>query len=396
MGEWVFVTDGAWRKALAVVRSLGRHGIAVTVGEASRWPTAAFSRYCSRRLRYPSPALAPQAFRRTLAAELATRPYRVLLPLEDTTLRALAAPGAELPKEVRIPIPPPEILALALDKAATLSRARQAGVPTPTTAIPARPEEAPRLAAEVGYPVFLKPRDAWGSQGATLVERPADFPAAYARVHASFPLPMIQAYVPPGGEAFGVSCLLTAGGAVRATFVHKRLREFPLRGGPSTLRVSVRRDDLVELALRLLRALGWSYFAMVEFRTDPRDGRPYLMEVNPRFVGSLALAVQSGVDFPWLTYLLATTGDCPEVRDYRVGQVCRWLLPGDILHFVANPRRFRLEPSFFQFRAPGLGYDILSRDDPWPVAGALVAMVRAGVSPRMWRYAFRRDKRLRG
>ncbi len=41
---------------------------------------------------------------------------------------------------------------------------------------------------------------------------------------------------------------------------------------------------------------------MVEFKLDPRDNTPKLMEINPRFWGSLALAIESGVNFPYLLY----------------------------------------------------------------------------------------------
>ena len=56
------VTDGHWRKTLAVVRSLGRKGVQVTVGERTALNTSFFSRYCSRRLVYPSPRRYPDQF----------------------------------------------------------------------------------------------------------------------------------------------------------------------------------------------------------------------------------------------------------------------------------------------------------------------------------------------
>lgn len=65
---------------------------------------------------------------------------------------------------------------------------------------------------------------------------------------------------------------------------------------------------------------------MVEFRVSA-DGTAYLMEVNPRFWGSLQLAIDSGVDFPWWLYLASTGQTVPEVpwQHRRV----RWLL-GDL------------------------------------------------------------------
>ena len=70
---------------------------------------------------------------------------------------------------------------------------------------------------------------------------------------------------------------------------------------------------------------------MVEFKKDPRDGQCKLMEINPRFWGSLELSVLSGVNFPYLLYRMETEGDIEPVIDYKEGIRCRWLLPGDIV-----------------------------------------------------------------
>ena len=39
---------------------------------------------------------------------------------------------------------------------------------------------------------------------------------------------------------------------------------------------------------------------MMEYKQDRRTGTPLLMEVNGRFWGSLQLAIDAGVDFPYL------------------------------------------------------------------------------------------------
>ena len=134
-------------------------------------------------------------------------------------------------------------------------------------------------------------------------------------------------------------------------------------------------DEAKDHAVRLLQDLGLTGVAMVEFKMDARDGRPKLLEVNPRFWGSLALAIDSGVNFPYLITLMALGYDFEPVTDYRVGHRCRWLLPGDILHFWDNPRRFHMEPSFFQFRGPNLTYDIIDLEDPGPILGTALAIL---------------------
>lgn len=98
------------------------------------------------------------------------------------------------------------------------------------------------------------------------------------------------------GDAYGVSVLFNKG-EQRAIFTHKRLREYPISGGPSTLRESIRYPEIEEYALDLLTALNWHGVAMVEFRVDARDGKPKLIEINPGFWTGLPLAIYAGVDF---------------------------------------------------------------------------------------------------
>ena len=59
MSEAVLVLDGAQRSALAVVRSLGRAGIDVHVGEAEPSNLAGRSRHCAGQVQLPSPAMRP-------------------------------------------------------------------------------------------------------------------------------------------------------------------------------------------------------------------------------------------------------------------------------------------------------------------------------------------------
>ena len=136
----------------------------------------------------------------------------------------------------------------------------------------------------------------------------------HARIERRFGPSLVQEYIPSGGGEFGASLLLDRDARVLARFSHRRLRSYPVAGGPSTLRESIHCPEIEDAAERLLRALGWYGVAMVEFRRDPRDGRYKLIEVNHRFWGSLQLAVVSGVDFPALLCRLAlggARGPCP-------------------------------------------------------------------------------------
>ncbi len=370
----VLILDGMWNKSLAAVRSFGAKGFCVTVGERTRFATAIFSKYCRRKLIYSSPATAPDAFLKDLEDELRKERYDVVFPMEFSTqiLLTETTTRARIEKYTRLPFADANIAKKAHDKAFIMQYARERGLDVPTTFIVTDINQLEKISQEITYPALIKPRNSSGSRGIQYVEKRDVLTMLYLDVHKQYPFPIIQEYVPDGGEVYGVGLLLNFQSAIKASFVYKRIRSNPVRGGPSTLRESVKREDVRKIAELLMKSLQWTGIAHVEFKIDPRDGKPKLLEVNPRFWGSLQLAIESGVDFPFLLYKMAMEGDIEPVMDYDVGVRCRWLIPGDLLHFIKNPARFRLKPSFFNFKIKD---DIISLKDPLPIIGRLSSVL---------------------
>jgi predicted ATP-grasp superfamily ATP-dependent carboligase len=371
----VFVTDGYWRKTLAAVRGLGRMGIRVTVGESTYLAPACFSRYCHFRVRTPSPVLDPSAYLEFMEDYLRRHTHEVLLPMEEETLLLLARHRERFERLTCLPVADHAILLTARDKLLVLQRAAALSIPVPATYRVGDLEAGRALLDILAYPVVIKPRVGSGSAGIQYVTERAQLLPALRRAFAAGHAPLIQERLPAEGPGIGVSFLLDDHHQARASFVHRRLREYPVSGGPSTLRESCIHEEAREHALRLLQDLKFVGVAMVEFKVDVRTGQPKLLEVNPRFWGSLALAIDAGVNFPFLLTLMALEQRFAPVNHYRVGHHCRWLLPGDLLHFLQNSNRWHLEPSFFQFRAPHLTYDIISASDPGPILGTLLALL---------------------
>ena len=368
----VFLTDGHWRKTLAAVRALGTHGVRVTVGESTRLATAAFSRYCHRRMIYPSPLFNPSGFVSFIKGELSRRSYQMLLPMEDETATLFAEHRSELSKWTYLPVPSYQKLRFAQNKENVLKLAEKIGVPIPKTYYIRNISMLNDLKDDLPYPVVIKPKNSGGAVGVSYAHNPKELMKQYPVIHRRFPYPLIQERIPRHGAGYGASLLMDENGHVKASFVHKRLREYPVTGGASTLRVSVRQDDVLDMARTLLKSLDWFGVAMVEFKMDPRDNTPKLMEINPRFWGSLNLAVIAGVNFPYLLYRMSRGEKIAPVEHYLIGKKCRWLLPGDMLHFIKNPERRRLLPGFFNFWDKDTAYDILSVKDPLPALGRIL------------------------
>lgn len=362
----VFVTDGHWRKTLAAVRALGQNRIRVTVGESTWLSMAAFSRYCHKGIVYPSPRSSKNDFLEFMHDLLKKEPFGMLLPMEEDTAYLLSDHLDTFSRLAYLPIPSRNTFSWVRDKANVIRLAEQLGIPVPRTWHIRQLSQLDDLARTLPYPVVIKPRISSGAVGVAYPENRQELEETYQAVHRRFPYPLIQEFIPREGSGYGASLLFDETSRLKAGFVHKRLREYPVTGGASTLRVSIRHDDIYDMARTLLERIGWFGVAMVEFKIDPRDGLPKLMEINPRFWGSLSLAIHAGVNFPLLLHKMAMGRHFDPVENYRAGIACRWLIPGDMLHFIYNPKRSRIMKDFFRFNARNTFYDILSAKDPLP------------------------------
>ena len=391
----VLITSGDARTCLAAVRSLGRNGIEVKVADQERMPLAGFSRYCRGVVRYPSPRRDPERFFAFLSSHLRKERYEVVLPVEQDIFYLFSKHRDELGRLTKIPVAEFSAFQTAYDKALTFKAAAALGIPAPTTYFVESRAQVEELARQIQFPVVIKPRMGSGSRAVSYAANATELVRLWQEVHRVQPRPLIQERIPNGGEAIGVSVLFNSHSELRARFVHRRIREFPLSGGPSTLRESVSRPEIADVAVRFLRELGWSGVAMVEFKVDPRDGVAKLIEVNPKFWGSLNLAIASGVDFPALLYRTAVHGDVAPVLEYRLGVRSRFL-PGDLLHFLGNPDRWRIKPPFFRFHEPGTFGDIWDSSDRLPGFAFPLIMLWRGWRPGAMRHVLRRSKAERG
>ncbi len=399
----VLILDGMWNKTLAAVRSFGERGFHVTVAEKTRFATALFSRYATKRLVYPSPVTMPEAFMQWLLAELKSGDYDLLLPTELSTQLLIARDKDKIEPLVGFPFASVALTESVNDKAWFMRFAKEHGYPTPKTictdnlspvaGVETNVREIAdclgRISTDFTFPLVIKPRESSGSRGIQYVFDEKDLVTEYMRVHEKYPYPIIQEYIPSpevGSGGYGVGALFNYNHEPKASFVYKRLREYPVSGGPSTLRQSVKYDELRDIAIGILKDLKWVGPAMVEFKVDPRDGSPRLLEINPRLWGSLRLAILSGVDFPYLLYKLAVDGDLEEVVDYKMGVKCRWLIPGDILHLLFAKKNVK---NLLDFIRPSDGDDILSLKDPMPIIGRLSSLFPFLYDKEMRRLLFR-------
>ena len=341
----VLVLDAEQRSALAIIRSLGRRGLKVIAGCHRTNALGAASRYAAEAVRYPDPASAPRAFVSEIKALADRLGIDTIVPATDSTTMLLVS-QPDLSKFARVTVPAAASYEAVTDKARLLELAGRLGVPAPVTQITGSAAEATKAAHDIGFPVVLKPArskylkgDKVLSTAVQIVSTPAELVEAFRTQEWLDDIPcLVQRFVP--GHGAGIFCIFGPSGPI-AWFAHRRIREKPPTGGVSVLCESAPIDAIMQsAAAKLLSAAGWSGVAMVEFRVA-EDGTPFLMEVNGRFWGSLQLAIDCGVDFPWLLYQLVHGEAVTEPPPYAVGRRLRWLM-GDLDSLLLRLRQAHL------------------------------------------------------
>jgi predicted ATP-grasp superfamily ATP-dependent carboligase len=395
----VLVLDANQRSALAATRALGSQGIPVFAGDETRSTLAGSSKYCSGTFTYPPPSTHPEPFIAAVRREAADRGASMLLPMTDTT-SSLLVQRREAFDGAAIPFGSSAAYDTLADKWALWRLARRLGVPVPRTVAADAVQSLPDDLSGLTFPLVVKSRRSrmWSDGRSvagvvTYARSEVELRAILARSSCLGRHPfLLQEYIE--GVGCGVFALYDRGKPV-VFFTHRRLREKPPSGGVSVLSESVDvAPRLRELSERLLGHVAWHGVAMLEFRVS-RDGTPYLLEANPRFWGSLQLAIDAGVNFPVLLYRLAVDLAPGPTTPYKVGVRSRWLL-GDLdqlyltLKGAPGPGlrrggRWRAVAEFVRSFNRITRQDVMRLDDPKPFLVELRQYAaRIGPRPRIW------------
>jgi len=382
MPSSVLVTDAQSRAGLVIIRSLGEKGIRVTATDNDRVSVGFFSRYCRRAVVTPDAARRSAAFVAAVLEELARRPYDVVIPVIDDALFALARRKTEVQRHTRFPFMDCDALLRAHDKSLSIEKARRCGIRVPETFAVEGEGDAEAALSRLSLPVIVRPRSSHGSLGLRKVARPDEVGPVCSRVSRDFGPVIIQEYIPWGGLTYDVDVLMNRDSSPVAAVVCRRIRTYPPLAGPTSCGQAVHWPELADTALNLLREMHWFGPAEVEFRIDPRDGKPVFMEVNPRLWGSLFTSTVAGVDFPWLLYRLAMDGDVTPVTEYRTDVKARYFFTLDMLCLASHPRRREVARQWFaDFFDPRTKELLLSLRDPLPLLGKLLASITYGMRP---------------
>jgi D-aspartate ligase len=338
--------------ALAIMRTLGPHGIPLYGVDGDPAAPAFASRYCRERFIIKFDEERPKPYLDGLLA-IGRRLGRraILIATSDETTQFLADHADELRGAFMFQDNSSELVRRLASKREMFDLATKHGVPTPRTVFPRRIEDVMEYAEHGAFPVMLK-----GIYGNRLVVRtlkkmvlvhsPEELLREYREMEdPEAPNLMLQEYIPGGDDQVYIfngyfneqsDCLLG--------FTGYKVRQFPVHIGCASLGECRWIEEVASTTTRFMKAIGYKGILDIGYRLDPRDGVYKVLDINPRVGQAFRLFVaRNDYDVVKALYL-DFTGQRPPEAVRREGR--RWLIEDfDLISSYHYYREGTLKPS---------------------------------------------------
>lgn len=303
----------------------------------------------------------------------------VLVPCQDWAVTAISEARASL-SDFRFLLPPHDVVEMLADKASFDAHARAVGLPVPESRVVRSQDDVELAAQQMTFPCVLKPASrsqAWSantSDKAYHVNDGAALRETFDRVAAWAESFVVQQWVVgPEDNLFSVNGYFDAAGRPLATFVARKIRQWPVRTGQSSLGVECRNDDVLDLYHRLFSSVDYRGLAYLEVKQDARSGEYFLVEPNiGRPTGRSPIAEAGGVELIDTMYRDIMNEPIPDQdkRTQRYGNA-KWIhLRRDLMASYAMNRSGELSLRDWARSMRGAKFfAVLDRSDPAPFFG---------------------------
>jgi carbamoyl-phosphate synthase large subunit len=233
---------------------------------------------------------------------------QALVPGFDTELPYLSSARAEFAALGVVPvIGDPEFIEIANCKQSTQQFLQGHGFPSLRSY---RWEEKGRAIDELGLPLVVKPRQAWGARGFSVVWTKERLEQAVLDVLEAGWQPLVQEYVPDTEGEFTSSVMVATDYDVLGSICMRRELE---KG--STRRIFVDRfQELRGQVEAIACALKTRGPVNLQFRV--KDGRPYVFEFNARFSTTNVVRAVAGFNEVAVLVRNYLTGEKQRIKDY--------------------------------------------------------------------------------
>jgi len=321
----VLLTRGHRNAGLWLTRWLGAAGHEVTVADSRALAFGLTSRHAHAFEWLPEPTV-PDYADRLLALVRRLRPD-VLIAGSDA---AAASPRREeLARETAVLMPHADAYRALLDKPTAYELCARFEIGHPRvlgTDLQSVMRHLPVYRNGSPLAVIKPRRDVGGGEGVLFLTKREELEDAWqGRSEAFGPLMATEYVKGPVDAQCAVQLLFDQNSELIEFFVLQKLRQWPPGSGITVAARSVRDLSLIPPLVPLFQHLRWQGPVEVELKRDAERGDWQVLEINPRFSGTLALSLMAGVDLP-ASVVAASLGESRPraIEPYYPGDLHYW------------------------------------------------------------------------
>ncbi len=381
----VLITYGWIRSSYAAMRNLKKHNVSVAVADTSKYGMCQFSRLKDSLDIYTSHYENEKKFIDDMNEICDARNIKKIFPSHNET-EIIGKYKDRFTKEQVSLVPNSEHCKVFNNKSEAYGLVKDLGIPVPQRIEYADPNNISNIISELKVKrVVIKLLTGNSGKGVFYADSGDEAQKQVKKLIKEFKLekhryPQIEEFV--AGQGFGCSVLFWKGKLI-TTFTHKRIREKIKTGGTSTFRESSSHRGIEDAAIKIFKSIGWHGLAMSEFKVCPETNKFWFIEVNPRMWGSIPLAIDSGVEFPYLLYLCSTEGPEAAIEYHQRSHLklnwkAKWLL-GEFFIVFQEILSLNLRNIFKILSKRADSLDDFHKDDPSAFFGQAIAYLHKGI-----------------
>jgi predicted ATP-grasp superfamily ATP-dependent carboligase len=324
---------------LSLLRALGRGKFPVIAATSVANEVVFHSIYQDSNYLIPGPTKTPDEFIQALISigKKHKSDSPVLFYDADADLLCISRNRRELEKYYKFNMPPQNVIESLVDKSRFFGYAKQHKLPIPNTIIIKLGDEVNfEIANQFTFPAIVKPvsrvdwfdsplSKAYGYGGKAILVTTSNQLYEIMTLAKEHNIEIIVQELIPGDESNIVSyhSYANRSGNILGEYTGRKIRTYPNKFGMSTCVEVCENAEVMDAGRKIIESTGLIGVAKIDFKQDPRTGKLYLLEINPRFnIWNYPGAI-AGVNLPVIAYCDIAENN-PNLNN-RLEQNIKWI-----------------------------------------------------------------------
>lgn len=312
----VLIPDGESWLAYSVQSCLAQiPDIKVVVLSNNAWDSMRFSRYTHQFFSYVQ-GEDDKAKLEAVYDTVKRAQIDIVLPVDNDSIRLLSLHKKSLLEITALaPVPDVELIDIAANKWLLAEWLQQHDIPCPTTILYRLDQDFEKELDALTFPVLLKPTQQLGDsvgvggRGICIFNNRSELLAF--RKENTVGQYIIQSFI----NGYDLGCnVLCREGKIEAYTIQKGFMASNVRFEPAVGIDFIDNTEAYNVVSDLVSKLNWTGVANFDLRYDEQDQQIKVIEINPRFWGSLLGSFCAGVNFPYLACLAGLDQDCTKIN----------------------------------------------------------------------------------